>query len=152
VTLVEGEVERFDLLGFEVTLFGGGADAAFSVQEWHASAGAGGIPIHLHYRTQEAFYVVAGEIGLWLDDRSVVRPRGFYTVVPPGRRHSFWNPGDGPATYLTVISPGGFERYFAELASGLQHVATDEDAAALRKRLGTLYDITVAGPPPQGTV
>jgi mannose-6-phosphate isomerase-like protein (cupin superfamily) len=152
VNLVEGEVERFDLLGFEVTLFGGSADAAFSVQEWRASAGAGGIPIHLHHGTEEAFYVVAGDLGLWLDDRAVMRPSGSYTVVPPGRRHSFWNPGDGPATYLTVISPSGFERYFVELASGLQHVATDQEAAALRKRLGTLYDITVVGPPPQGTV
>jgi len=31
--------------------------------------------------------------------------------VPPGRRHTFWNPNEAPATYLTVISPAGFERY-----------------------------------------
>jgi mannose-6-phosphate isomerase-like protein (cupin superfamily) len=151
VTLVDGEGERFDLLGFEVTLFAAGGDSAFSIQEWRAPGGAGGIPIHLHRRTVEAFYVVVGELGLWLDDGPVVRPSGSYTVVPPGHRHSFWNPGDGPATYLTVMSPAGFERYFVELASGLQHVATDDDAAALRKRLGTVYDVAVVGPPPQRT-
>ena len=141
-------VEQFNLLGFQVRLLHGGADAAFSVQEWRAPAGAGAIPNHLHHRTEEAFYVLDGEIALWLDDRSTVHPRGAYIVVPPGRRHTFWNPADQPATYLTVISPSGFERYLAELASGLRHVATDDEAAALRKRLSAAHDITVVGPPP----
>jgi oxalate decarboxylase/phosphoglucose isomerase-like protein (cupin superfamily) len=119
------------------------------VQEWRAPPRAGGIPVHVHDRTEEAFYVVDGEIALWLEDRSVVHRRGAYVVVPPGCVHTFWNPSDQPATYLTVMSPRGFERYLAELASGLRHVATDEEAAAVRQRLSTAYDITVVGPPPR---
>jgi hypothetical protein len=87
VTRVDREVERFDLPGSEVTLFGASADSAFSVQEWRAPARAGGIPIHLHRRTVEASYVVAGELGRWLDDRPVVRPSG--SSCQRGRRHSF---------------------------------------------------------------
>lgn len=30
--------------------------------------------------------------------------------------HTFWNAGPGPARFLEVISPAGFEAYFAELA------------------------------------
>jgi mannose-6-phosphate isomerase-like protein (cupin superfamily) len=145
------DVEHFNLLGFDVRLLEGGADASFSVQEWRAPAGAGGIPVHLHHRTEEAFYVVDGEIALWLDDRPAMRHRGSYIVVPPGRRHTFWNPTDQPATYLTVISPSGFERYLVELAGGLRHVANDEEAVALRKRLSAAYDITVVAPPPSRT-
>jgi hypothetical protein len=100
---VASDVERFDLLGFSVSSFGGGADAAFSVQQWRPQAGAGGIPIHL---------------------------------------------ATGPATYLTVMSSAGFERYLIELAYGLQHAATEGEAAALRERLSQVYDITVVGPPP----
>jgi mannose-6-phosphate isomerase-like protein (cupin superfamily) len=148
---VVADVEPFQLLGFDVRLLDGGADGSFSVQEWRASAGAGGIPVHLHHRTEEAFYVVDGEIALWLDDRPVLRHGGAYVVVPPGRRHTFWNPSDQPATYLTVISPSGFERYLVELASGLRQVANDEEAASLRKRLNGAYDITVVGPPPPRT-
>jgi quercetin dioxygenase-like cupin family protein len=140
--------ERFSLLGFDVTLLDGGTEAAFSVQEWRAPVGAGGIPIHFHARTQEAFYVLDGALGLWLDDRPVTYQRGAYVVVPPGRSHTFWNPGDAPAAYLTVISPRGFERYLAELADGLRQTASDEEAAALRARLGKAYDISVVGPPP----
>lgn len=143
-----GDVESFSLLGFEVVLLGGGGDAACSVQEWRAPPGAGGIPVHVHHHTEEAFYVVDGEIGLRLGEQSVVRGRGSYVVVPPGCPHTFWNPGDRPATYLTLISPAGFERYLVDLAHGLREAATDEQAAALRQRLGTAYDITVVGPPP----
>jgi mannose-6-phosphate isomerase-like protein (cupin superfamily) len=134
-----------------VVLLGGGGDAAFSVQEWRAGPGAGGIPVHVHHETEEAFYVVDGEIGLWLGEQSVVRGRGSCVVVAPGRSHTFWNPRDRSATYLTVISPAGLERYLVDLAHGLRQAATDEEAAALRQRIGTGYDITVVGPPPPRT-
>jgi hypothetical protein len=29
--------------------------------------------------------------------------------------HTFWNAGDEPARILEIISPAGFERFFAEL-------------------------------------
>jgi mannose-6-phosphate isomerase-like protein (cupin superfamily) len=145
---VTGATERFDLLGFDVTLLNGGPAGSFSVQRWQAPGGAGGIPIHLHRQTEEAFYVVDGEIGLWLDDHAVVLPAGSFVLVPPGRHHSFWNPGERPATYITVMAPSGFERYLVELAVGLRQVADDEQVAALRERLAKAYDITVVGPAP----
>ena len=61
-----------------------------------------------------------------------------------------WNPSERP-TYLTVMSPAGFERHLLELAYGLRHVATEEDAAALRERPSEVCDITVVGPPPPRT-
>jgi hypothetical protein len=46
--------------------------------------------------------------------------------VPVGcrsaRAHTFWNEGDEPARILEIISPAGFERFFAELV-GLGGVA-----------------------------
>jgi hypothetical protein len=35
--------------------------------------------------------------------------------------HAFWNAGDAPARALGIISPAGFERYFAEIAPLLPH-------------------------------
>jgi mannose-6-phosphate isomerase-like protein (cupin superfamily) len=146
---VTGATQRFGLLDFDVTLLDGGPAASFSVQRWQAPNGAGGIPVHLHRRTEEAFYVVAGELALCLDDEVVVLSVGSYVLVTPGRRHSFWNPGDRPATYITVMAPGGFEQYLVELAAGLREAADGEQAAGLRERLGAAYDITVVGPPPR---
>ena len=34
---------------------------------------------------------------------------------PRGEWHTFWNAGDEPCRILEIISPAGFERFFAEL-------------------------------------
>jgi quercetin dioxygenase-like cupin family protein len=91
-----GATQRFDLLGFDVTLLDGGPAASFSVQRWQVPNDAGGIPVHLHRRTEEAFYVIAGELALWLDDQVLVLSAGSYVLVPPGRPHSFGTPANGP--------------------------------------------------------
>jgi oxalate decarboxylase/phosphoglucose isomerase-like protein (cupin superfamily) len=105
--------------------------------------------VHLHERTEEAFYVLWGQIALWLEGEEVVRDAGSYTVVAPGQRHTFWNPTDGPAAYLTPLAPAGFEEYLRELALGLERATSEEEAAALRGRLADRHDITVVAPPPR---
>lgn len=45
----------------------------------------------------------------------MARP-GDLVFKPRGVPHAFWNAGDGPARALEIISPAGFERYFAEVA------------------------------------
>ena len=47
---------------------------------------------------------------------------------------------------------GGFERYFEELAEGLEAAGDDEQASmSVRKALSEKYDIEVVGPPRQAT-
>lgn len=139
---------QFELLGFDVRLFESSSATRFSVQEWRAHPGAGGIPVHLHHHTDEGFYVVAGEIALLIDDEQTICGPGSYHAVEAGQRHTFWNPAQQPGVYLTIMSPGGFEQYLAELADGLRDAQTEDEVTALRKRLGEGYDITVVGPPP----
>jgi mannose-6-phosphate isomerase-like protein (cupin superfamily) len=139
--------ERFDFLGFRLTYLHADGGSACSVLEWHAPARSGGPPVHLHDHTEEGFYVVRGEIALSIDDEESVRGPGSYTLVRPGQRHTFWNPGDQPADYLTLISPPGVEDYLRELARGLERVESEDEAATLRRRLGERYDVTVLGPP-----
>jgi mannose-6-phosphate isomerase-like protein (cupin superfamily) len=150
VDAMRPEPERIGLLGFEVTYLHSEPGARVSLLEWHAKPRAGGIPIHFHEHTEEAFYVLRGQLALWLDDEEVIREAGSYTVVPPGHQHTFWNPAEEAAVYLTPIAPGGFEDYLRELALGLQGAASDEQAASLRKRLSERHDIRVVGPPPRG--
>jgi hypothetical protein len=40
---------------------------------------------------------------------------GDTVVKPRGIAHAFWNPGDEPVRFLEVITPAGFEDYFAEV-------------------------------------
>jgi mannose-6-phosphate isomerase-like protein (cupin superfamily) len=141
------EPERFDFLGFRVRYLHSDRASACSLLEWHAPPGGGGPPVHVHDHTEEGFYVLRGQIALLVDDEELAGGPGSYTLVRPGQRDTFWNPGDQPADYLTLISPPGFEDYIRDLAHGLEQAQSEDEAAALRKRLGESYDVTVLGPP-----
>ncbi len=43
---------------------------------------------------------------------------GELLVKPRGEWHTFWNPGDEPATLLEIISPAGLEKLFRSFAAG----------------------------------
>jgi hypothetical protein len=79
------------------------------------------------------------------DDCAVCEP-GAFVLIRRGQRHTWWNPGDETAVFLTVISPAGLEAYFAELAAGLARAASSDEADALRSRLSRRYDVDVVGP------
>jgi hypothetical protein len=49
--------------------------------------------------------------------------------------HAFWNPADQPARLLEIISPAGFEHYFAQLAQILS-AAGPPDLQALTALAG----------------
>ena len=64
--------ERIKLLGFEVTYLHSEPNGRVSLLEWRAGPHAGGIPVHVHAHTEEAFYVLRGKIALWLEGKEVV--------------------------------------------------------------------------------
>ena len=77
---------------------------------------------------------------------------GAFVFAPQGLEHTYWNEGQTPSKMLITISPPGFERYFEELAEGLEAAGDDEQAALrVRKALSEKYDIEVVGPPRQAT-
>ena len=49
-----------------------------------------------------------------------MREPGDLVFKPRGQWHTFWNAGDEPARILEIISPAGFERYFAEVVELLE--------------------------------
>lgn len=64
-------------------------------------------------------------------------------LKPRGVPHAFWNPGWGPARFVEIISPPGFERYFGELAEFVYEA--DPEDPAFAESIGTLgakYGIT----------
>ena len=145
---MQPNADRIGLLGFGVTYLHRETDSGRALLSWDAPPRAGGIPVHVHERTEEGFYVLRGQLALWRDGDVVVRGTGSYTVVRSGQQHSFWNPADEPAAYLTAIVPPGIADYLRELAQGLRDAQSEEQATALRARLSARYDFRVVGPPP----
>ncbi len=55
-------------------------------------------------------------MGALLGDDTVFAEAGDFVFKPRDQWHTFWNAGDEPCRILEIISPGGFEHYFDELA------------------------------------
>jgi mannose-6-phosphate isomerase-like protein (cupin superfamily) len=103
-------------MGVVFKLSGVDTAGAFAVVEHPIEPGRLVLP-HVHQHEDEYSYVLEGTIGARVGDREVAAAGpGSYLLKPRGLMHTFWNPGPGPARLLEIISPAGFETYFAELA------------------------------------
>ncbi len=92
---------------------------AFAVIEYRMAARTPGPPPHLHRRTDEAFYVLEGELTFHLDDGPVEAGPGDFVLVPRGVAHTFENATGSEARFLEVAAPGAFAGYFEEVLAAM---------------------------------
>ena len=124
-------------IGVRFIIGGGESGGAFSLVEHPMSALALDAPLHRHSREDEYTYVVQGRVGALLGDDVLVGSAGDLIFKPRHQWHTFWNAGDEPARILEIISPAGFEKYFAELvALGGSTKAAAAELRALAQRYG----------------
>jgi mannose-6-phosphate isomerase-like protein (cupin superfamily) len=88
----------------------------FSVVHHPLAPRALAAPLHRHHNEDEYSYVLKGRLGALLGDEVVVAEAGSWVFKPRHQWHAFWNAGDEPCHIIEVISPGGFEDYFREVA------------------------------------
>src|SRR3954453_24265182 len=113
-----GELVWLAGMGVQFKLGGERTGGRFAVVEHPLRPGAW-VPPHTHTHEDEYSYVLEGEIGARIGDEVVHVTPGAYILKPRGVPHAFWNAGTDPARILEIISPAGFERYFAEQAATL---------------------------------
>src|SRR2546422_5107329 len=111
----DGKAGFLGSIGVRFIIDGEEAGGGFSLVEHPMSPRALAAPLHRHAREDEYSYVLEGQVGAMLGDEVLVAGPGDLIFKPRNQWHTFWNAGDGPARILEIISPGGFERYFAEL-------------------------------------
>ena len=76
---------------------------------------------HAHTREDEFTLVLEGSVGARLGDETVEEiAAGSWLIKPRSVPHAMWNVGEQPARILEVVTPGGIERYFEELAPVLK--------------------------------
>ena len=112
-------VEAFDFggLGVEWHIDSDDTQRAFSVVHHPIAPCALAAPLHRHQREDEYSYVLKGTLGALLGDQVVTATVGMWVRKPRGQWHTFWNAGDTSCEIIEVISPGGFENYFREVAA-----------------------------------
>ena len=137
----DGNTGFLGSMGVRFLIDGADSGGGFSLVEHPMSPRALGAPLHRHTREDEYSYVTEGRIGALLGEQVVEAGPGTLLFKPRQQWHTFWNAGDEPARILEIISPAGFERYFAELvALGGSRVAPPDALRALGQRYALEVD------------
>lgn len=138
-----------------VVLASDATGGAFSLVEERARLGCM-TPRHVHAREAETFVVLSGALEGWSEGSTRLVEAGQLLHLPAGREHAF-RIASATAHFYTLITPGGFEAFFA--ATGcvvaepfdgelpLPGPVPPEVAAALQQAL-TPLGCTIVGPPP----
>src|SRR5205085_11196706 len=113
----DGKAVELLTIGVRFMIDGEDSGGGFSLVEHPMPPRALAAPLHRHSREDEYSYVLEGSVGALLGDDVVVGKPGDLIFKPRGQWHTFWNAGDEPARILEIISPAGFERFFAELVA-----------------------------------
>src|SRR4051794_16479013 len=87
-----------------------------SLTEIVVPPGIAGPPLHMH-DFDEAFYMLDGELIFQVEDALATRGAGEASYAPRNVAHTLANHSDGPARYLLICSPAGFERHWARIAA-----------------------------------
>lgn len=85
------------------------------VTEQLAPRGSGS-PLHVHHREDEWFYVLEGELTIWVAGTTVVAGPGAFVFGPRDVPHTFIVSSDR-ARFLLVTEPAGFEGFIRALAT-----------------------------------
>ena len=91
---------------------------------------------HHHKKMIEIFYVLEGAVDFAFDDETVHATTGTTLNVPPNVWHEVKS--EAGAKLLTIFSPGGFDRYLADLVALSESQYAD---AAFMRELSEKYDI-----------
>ncbi len=140
--------ERIELpdRGASATLLAVGEDTQdrLAVVESAPVPGAPGLPPHRHRNSDEALYVLEGEVRIRVAGRTVDAPSGSFAFIPRGTVHAFWNPGVRPARVLVIFVPAGLERYLSETANAFVASGGAPDPDTLRA-IRAKHDTEFAG-------
>jgi quercetin dioxygenase-like cupin family protein len=132
--------------GLEILLSSTATGGTLSVVDCQVPAGSVGPPLHVHPESDETFLVLSGTLLLHLDDRLVELHTGAVAHVTRGSRHTFATNPDEPAHFLTLHTPGGFERFHADAAVA-EYTRGGPLSTTELAQLAEAYDWQIAGPP-----
>jgi quercetin dioxygenase-like cupin family protein len=109
-------------------------------------------PMHRHTREDEAFYVLDGELSVYVGAEVVRATAGGFLWAPRDVAHGFCVESD-TARFLVVSTPGGFDGFFfatgepTDDRSAPAGLDAPPDVEALARVLAE-FGVEVTGPPP----
>jgi len=141
-----------------ITLIATGEQTGGSIGVFEDTTSPGdGPPRHVHYGSDELFYVLEGEFLILVGERQESVSAGTYVFVPRGTVHAYKVIGTDRGRVLSAFIPGGPERAFEDFVK-LRTEGEEVDRSARRSRsvaqmnemfaeLNEKYDSEFVGPP-----
>ena len=97
-------------------------------------------PLHVHHSSDEGFYVLEGELTLYMPGAETTLRAGDFLLAPRAVPHTY-RVGEGGCRALVTSLPSGFERFVAHVS---EMGAPDPDRLTA---LAAEHDIEILGPP-----
>jgi mannose-6-phosphate isomerase-like protein (cupin superfamily) len=145
----EGEATWFQPNRMVVKATGEATGGGFGLLESWVRAGASP-PLHVHRREDESFWVLDGRLRFRCGDREIPAGPGSFVFLPRDVPHTFVVEGDEDAHLLTLLTPGGGERFFVEAGRAPEGPGLPPpgppDIEKL-KQVGPRYGAEIVGPP-----
>jgi quercetin dioxygenase-like cupin family protein len=142
---VNRPTRKVSWLGTEYTITVNRHDSGGVVGLFESVVPAGeGPPLHIHHNEDEVIHVLAGEYEFWFDGATRRLGPGVSIFLPRGVPHTFRVVSKTPGRNLAVLTPGGFENFFIDVAARDLRIPGDLGALA---ELGERYGIEFLGPP-----
>jgi quercetin dioxygenase-like cupin family protein len=116
IALGRDEGEALWFIGFRAEVKAGSATTAgrLTMIEHLGTRGLGS-PLHVHCREDEWFYVIEGELTLWVGGRTISARAGSFVYGPRGIPHTFVVASER-ARFLLVTEPGGLDEFMRALS------------------------------------
>jgi mannose-6-phosphate isomerase-like protein (cupin superfamily) len=111
---------------------------------WSQTTAPGGPPMHVHDDADETFYVLQGRTRFVVDGEEVVVYKGEAAHVPRGAEHTYRVLDENGGAQLTILSPGGFEHFFAAVAA--EGLTIPEDMPRINE-IAAEFNLRFTGPP-----
>ena len=145
VHVPRNQAEELAIFGVKFTVAVPAAltDGAFSVFE-EITPPRLGPPLHIHHAEDETFVMLSGECEFWLEGETCIKGPGETVFVPRGSEHAFRVIGTAPSRHLVILTPGGFEHFFEEMAAGQCRIP--EDMAKVEESAAR-HNLRFTGPP-----
>ncbi|MEY9930910.1 quercetin dioxygenase-like cupin family protein [Catenulispora sp. GP43] len=137
-----GEGVRLELPDWQMNVKVAASDTAgaATVVEGILAPGHPGPAPHVHDGHDECFIVLEGRMRFRVDEGFRTAAAGDTVFAGRGLAHGFGNPFAESARYVVLLTPSGYEDYFAEVAARIEQVGGRPDpewSAALMARYAT---------------
>lgn len=103
-----------------------------------------GPPRHVHQHEDETFVLITGTCRIWVEGTEFLAGPGESVFIQRGKEHTFKVVGDVPCRHLVILTPGGFEGFFHDMAAGQFRIPADMPAIEESARR---HNLIFTGPP-----